>query len=47
MYVLDGTLLLPEITGTSVLLSGQNLKHQQIRIAGDFVIFHAMLQVMV
>lgn len=47
MYVLDGTLLLPEITGTSVLLNGQNLEHQQIGIATDFVIFHAMLQVMV
>lgn len=47
MYVLDGTLLLPEITGTSVLLNGQNLEHQQISIAREFVIIHAMLQVMV
>lgn len=47
MYVLDGTLLLPEITETSILLNGQNLEHQQIGIARDFVIFHAMLQVMV
>lgn len=47
MYVLDGTLLLPEITETGFLLNGQNLEHQQISIARDFVIFHAMLQVMV
>lgn len=47
MYVLDGTLLLPEITETSVLLNGQNLEHQQIGTARNFVIFHAMLQVMV